>query len=141
MANITGITVLQHYQVLDRILSNCVFSLIAANFGGSYGCALGFSITAAAEIVYWMFIKPFGLKKKKQCKACGTYHHYDKNSHHRITRLVQGSTALALVIFSQWRFYLVAYRYLNRPIPDENRNQITSNYTTYFMLNFWEYFQ
>ena len=106
-----------------------------------YGCAIGFSITAAAEIVYWMLIKPFGLKKEGQCKGCGTYHHYDKNYHHRTTRLVQGSSALALVIFSLWRFYLVAHGYVNLPIPQENRNQITPNFERYFTLNFWEYFQ
>ena len=88
-----------------------------------------------------MLIKPFGLKKEQQCKGCGTHHHYDKTSHQRITRLVQGSSALALVIFSLWRFYLVAYGYINPPIPDETRNQITSNYERYFTLNFWEYFQ
>ena len=98
-------------------------------------------MTAAAEIVYWMLIKPFGLKKEQQCKYCCTHHHYEKTSHKWITKLVQGSTALALVIFSQWRFYLVAYYYLNRPIPDETRNQITSNYERFFTLNFWEYFQ
>ena len=86
-------------------------------------------------------MKPFGLPMKKcQYETC-THHHYDKTSHHRITRLVQGSSVTGLVILSLWRFYLVAYGYLNPPIPDETRNQITSNYEPYFTLNFWEYFQ
>ena len=88
-----------------------------------------------------MFIKPFGLKKEEQCKGCGTHHHYDKTSHQRVTRLVQGSSVLALIILAGWRFYLVAWFYINPPIPDETRNQITSNYERYFTLNFWEYFQ
>ena len=106
-----------------------------------YGCAIGFSITAAAEIVYWIFIKPLGLKREEQCKGCGTHHHYDKTSHQRITRLVQGSSVSGLVILSLWRFYLVAYGYINPPIPDEARNQITSKYERYLTLNFWEYFK
>ena len=122
--------------MLRMILSNCVLSLIAANFGGCYGCAIGLSITAAVEIVYWMLIKPFGLKKEQQCKGCGTHHHYDKTSHQRITRLVQGSSVLALIIFAGWRFYLVAHRYLNLPIPEENRNQITPYHQRFFTLNF-----
>ena len=86
-------------------------------------------------------MKPFGLPMKKcQYETC-THHHYDKISHHRITRLVQGSSVLALMIFAGWRFYLVAHRYLNLPIPEENRNQITPYHEKNVTLKFWEYFQ
>jgi len=114
--------------------------LILANFGGCYGCAIGFSITAGVEIVYWIFIKPIGLEKKKQCKHC-THHHYNSSTHKRIVRIVQGTMTSGLIIFSGWRFYLVTHHYLYLPIPEENRNQITPNYESNFSLNFWEYLQ
>ena len=76
------------------------------------------------EIVYWLFIKPFGLPKNKcSFKTC-TQHHYPSSTEKRITTLIQGTGISAFLIFAGWRSYLVAYRYLNLPIPDENRNQI-----------------
>ena len=32
--------------------------LIAANFGGVMGCAIGMSVAAACEIIYWLMLKP-----------------------------------------------------------------------------------
>ena len=32
--------------------------LIAANFGGVMGCAIGMSVAAACEIIYWLTLKP-----------------------------------------------------------------------------------
>ena len=98
--------------------------MIAANFGGCYGCAIGFSITSSMEIVYWIIVKPFGLKQKQcQYETC-TQHHYPSPTAKRITTLGQGAITTALLIFTGFRFYLVTHRYLNLPIPDENRNQI-----------------
>ena len=95
-----------------------------SNFGGCYACAIGFSLTVSIEIVYWIIVKPFGLKKKQcQYKTC-TQHHYPSPTAKRITTLGQGTITTALLIFIGFRFYLVAHRYLNLPIPDENRNQI-----------------
>ena len=102
-----------------------VFSQITAGFGGSYGVAIGFSITAAIEIVYWVFIKPLGFPREDQCKYC-TKHHYTSVTKRWITKCVQFCSIMAFLIFSGFRFYLVAYRYLNLPIPDEKKNQITS---------------
>ena len=61
----------------------------------------------------------------KKCldKTC-TQHHYPSPTAKRITTLVQGGGFSALMIFAGFRFYLVAHRYLNLPIPDENKNQI-----------------
>ena len=76
------------------------------------------------EIVYWIIVKPFGLKQKQcQYETC-TQHHYPSPTAKRITTLGQGAITTALLIFTGFRFYLVTHRYLNLPIPDENRNQI-----------------
>ena len=32
--------------------------LIAANFGGVMACAIGMSVAAACEIIYWLTLKP-----------------------------------------------------------------------------------
>ena len=32
--------------------------LILANFGGVMGCAIGMSVAAACEIIYWLTLKP-----------------------------------------------------------------------------------
>ena len=53
-----------------------------------------------------------------------TQHHYPSPTAKRITTRVQGVATAALMIFTGWRFYLVAHRYYNLPIPDENSNQI-----------------
>ena len=101
-----------------------VFSQIAAGFGGSYGVAIGFSITAAVEVVYWLLIKPFGLVKEEQCKSC-TRHHYPSPTSERITQCIQRSGITAFLIFTGFRFYLVFDRlFFNIPIPEEFRNQI-----------------
>ena len=100
------------------------FSEIAAGFGGCYGVAIGFSITAAMEIVYWLFIKPFGLPKEKRTCSC-TKHHYPSPTSNRITKCVQRSSITAFLIFTGFRFYLVFDRlFFNPPMPVEPRNQI-----------------
>ena len=76
------------------------------------------------EIVYWIIVKPFGLPIKKCHYVTCTQHHYPSPMAKRITTLVQGVGFSALMIFAGFRFYLVAHRYLNLPIPDENKNQI-----------------
>ena len=55
----------KHYKLVKKQLF-----IIAAGFGSSYGVAIGFSLTSAVELVYWMFIKPFGLEKQEQCSKC-----------------------------------------------------------------------
>ena len=37
---------------------NFMTFLIAANFGGVMGCAIGMSVAAACEIIYWLTLKP-----------------------------------------------------------------------------------
>ena len=71
-----------------------------------------------------MFVKPFGLPMKKCHYVTCTQHHYPSPTAKRITTLVQGGGFSVLMLFTGWRSYLVAHRYLNLPIPDENRNQI-----------------
>ena len=84
---------------------------------------MGFSITAAIEIIYWLFIKPFGFKQEPQCTGC-TKHHYPSPTPMFITTFVQGSVIAALIIFTVFRFYLVADRLIYTPIPEEPRNQM-----------------
>merc|ERR1719192_2190212 len=38
----------QHYTIVDMM----------ANFGGVMGCAIGMSVAAACEIIYWLTLKP-----------------------------------------------------------------------------------
>merc|ERR1711879_193432 len=38
----------QHYTIVDML----------ANFGGVMGCAIGMSLAAACEIIYWLTLKP-----------------------------------------------------------------------------------
>ena len=88
---------------------------------------MGFSLTAGVEIVYWLFIKPFGLQREDQCKHC-TKHHYPSVNSQRITKCVEGASIVSFLIFTGFRFYLVVYRLLNRPIPEEKYNQITLDF-------------
>ena len=100
------------------------FSQIAAGFGGSYGVAIGFSITAAVEVVYWLLIKPFGLVKEEQCKGF-TSQDYPTHTSKRMTTCIQKSCIAAFLIFTGWRFYLVFDRvFFNPPRPEEVKNQI-----------------
>ena len=110
------------------------FLKISANFGGCYGCAIGFSITAFIEILYWIFIKPFGLPQEKCSDKNCTKHHYPSRTHKYITRLVQGSATIALLFFICFRFYGVCFLYLNPPIPEETRNQIRMSGTEYGIM-------
>ena len=34
------------------------FFLLIANFGGVMGCAIGMSVAAACELIYWLTLKP-----------------------------------------------------------------------------------
>ena len=63
--------------------------------------------------------------KEEQCTKC-TLHHYPTPTSKRLTTGVQKSCIVAFLIFTGFRFYLVAIRILNLPIPDENKNQITT---------------
>ena len=75
------------------------------------------------EIIYWLFIKPFGFKQEPQCTKC-TKHHFPSPTHMFIATFVQGSAIAALVMLTVFRFYLVGDRLLNPPIPEEARNQM-----------------
>ena len=111
----------KHYKLVKKQLF-----IIAAGFGSSYGVAIGFSLTSAVELVYWMFIKPFGLEKQEQCSKC-TKHHYMSIFSRHITRFGQGITTTYFLAYFWYRFYLVAFRYYYPLIPEENRNQIIKN--------------
>ena len=117
---------LTELEINKDILYYSNFSYIAAGFGSSYGVAIGFSLTAAVELLYWMLIKPFGLEKQEQCSKC-TKHHYGSLMSKHITRIGQGLTTTVLVAYFWYRFYLVFVLYYYPPIPEENRNQIIKN--------------
>ena len=75
-------------------------------------------MTASIEIVYWIFVKPFGLPMIPCSIETCTHHHYPSPTAKRITTLGQGAGTSALMISTGWRFYLVAHHYLHLPIPD-----------------------
>ena len=76
------------------------------------------------EIIYWLFIKPFGfLQDKCSIKTC-TKHHNPSPTYLFITTFFQVSSIAALVTFTVFRFYLVADRLIYPPIPEEVRNQM-----------------
>ena len=40
------------------MFSNIMIMSFLANFGGVMGCAIGMSVAAACEIIYWLTLKP-----------------------------------------------------------------------------------
>ena len=78
-----------------------------------------------------MLVKPFGLTKEAECEHCtriGVYkHHYPTVITKRITTIGQGFITTVFLGYFWYRFYLVAFRYYNPLIPEENRNKIVQN--------------
>ena len=103
------------------------------------GCAVGFSLMSIIEIIYWLFVKPFGLHRTncKNClERCRT--HYPSFAHRRISLRLE-TTALAIFfIYAGCRFCLVYDRiYYNPPRPEETRNQIQPKEGYFNLFDFW----
>ena len=105
----------------------------AAKFGGCYGCAIGMSITAAVEILYWIVLKPLGFKKQ-ECEGCKekAIHHYDSRISKKIVTWVQIITMIIFLVYTVNRFYLIFYKVYNPPQAEEIRNQVTKTKSYYF---------
>ncbi len=104
---------------------NCVFSYIAANFGTCYGFAIGISITAVVEIIYWIVLKPFGFEKQ-DCKRCKekAIHHYDSCISKKIITWVQIISMIIFLVYTVNCFYVLAYKAYNPPQLEEYHNQV-----------------
>ena len=104
---------------------DCVFSYFAANFGGCYGCAIGMSITSVVEILYWIFLKPFGFEKQ-ECEKCKEkfIHHYDSHISKKIVQWVQIITMIIFLVYTVNCFYNLFDLMFNPPRPSEGRNQL-----------------
>ena len=69
-----------------------------ANFGGMMGCAIGMSIMAAFEIVYWIFVKPFMKIMDQQNPS---------PAQRRLSKLLHISAFVVVIIYVGYRFNLV----------------------------------
>ena len=96
---------------------NCVFSYIAANFGGCFGYAIGMSIMSVVEMVYWIVIKKFVSNPKQKCKSCKEKgkHPYDSRTIKKIVSLTQFISIAILQIYACYSFYLLCYKAYNPP--------------------------
>ena len=115
------------------------FSKIIAGFGSSMGVAIGMSLTSIVEIIYWIFIKPFGFTRST-CKYClKTYKtHYPSRRHKRFSNMITKSLIGLYLAYAGYRLYLVLnYIYINPPQPEEYRNQIRQKPEPFF--HFWKF--
>ena len=90
------------------------------------GCAIGMSFVSMVEIIYWIFLKPFGFPKK-ECVRCNKkyQHHYNSPTHKMIFTVVQTTSYIIVYfLFAGYRMGLVINRIYNPIQPDEIRNQI-----------------
>ena len=112
---------------------DCVFSYFAANFGGCYGCAIGMSITAAVEILYWIVLKPFGFEKQ-ECEKCKgkAIHHYDSLISKKIVTWVQIISIIIFLVYTVNCFYFLAYKAYNPPQLEEYHNQVKKPESYFF---------
>ena len=78
--------------------------LIAANFGGVMACAIGMSVAAACEIIYWLTLKPVAKLMVSYNMTLSTRGRY-------VYRNTFFIVYLSLVIFSFYRFHNVYLTY------------------------------
>ena len=75
------------------------FSKILANFGAHMGCAIGMSLIAAFEILYWIILKPFMKLIDNSPNPSPTQK--------RFSRLLYLFAFVAFIVFAGYRFNLV----------------------------------
>ena len=91
------------------------------------------SLTAAVEVLYWIFLKPFGFEKQ-ECEKCKEkfIHHYDSHISKKIVQWVQIISFAMFLIFASYEFYLLADKAYNPPQAEELRNQVTETKSSIF---------
>ena len=78
-----------------------LLNLIAAIFGGMMGCAIGMSVAAACEIIYWITLKPI----VKWINATrGNHLSPGQKSIYNLSQII---IFLACIIFCGYQFYQV----------------------------------
>ena len=85
-----------------------LLNLIAAIFGGMMGCAIGMSVAAACEIIYWITLKPIvkwinatrGNQLSPRAKL--------------IYKITRNLALLSWMIFCTYQFYQVYIAFQNR---------------------------
>ena len=82
--------------------------LPAAIFGGMMGCAIGMSVAAACEIIYWITLKPI---VKWMNASRGNYLSPRAISIYKITR---NTILLLWIIFCGYQFYQVYVAFKTR---------------------------
>ena len=80
---------------------------IVANFGGVMGCAIGMSVAAACELIYWLTLKPV---TKLMISYKITLSIRAKYLYNNVIILV----FLALCTFTLYQFYNVYVAFINR---------------------------
>ena len=78
-----------------------LLNLIAAIFGGMMGCAIGMSVAAACELIYWITLKPF----VKWMNATKGNHLSPRGK--RIYKLTRNLILLSWMIYCVYQFYQV----------------------------------
>ena len=96
--------------MLNNLISQLL--LIAANFGGVMGCAIGMSVAAACEIIYWLTLKPVAKLMANVTLSTRAKYIYEK-----IFLLI----LLSLFTFSFYRFRNVYLTFMSRSY-DLNEN-------------------
>ena len=87
--------------------SNFNVFLIAANFGGVMGCAVGMTLAAAIELIYWLILKPL-------VKCLVSYNVTLSAKSNLILKLVCLMLFLSWLMFSYYYFNSVYSMYINR---------------------------
>ena len=91
--------------MVDNLISQLL--LIAANFGGVMGCAIGMSVAAACEIIYWLTLKPvakFMVSYNMNLTARARY----------VYKKIFLIVFLSLFTFSFYQFYNVYLTFVSR---------------------------
>ena len=84
------------------------FQFVAAIFGGMMGCAIGMSVAAACEIIYWIILKPF----VKWINA--TKGNYLSPKGKLIYKIARNIILLFWMIYCGYQFYKVYLAFKNR---------------------------
>ena len=98
--------------MLNNLISQLL--LIAANFGGVMGCAIGMSVASACEIIYWLTLKPvakFMVSYNMNLTARAKY----------VYKILFLLIFFAWCTFSYYHFHKVYVTYINRKYSTWNK--------------------
>ena len=98
--------------------------LMAAIFGGMMGCAIGMSVAAACELIYWITLKPF----VKWINATKGNHLSPRAKH--FYYLTRNLTLLSCIIYCVYRFHqvYVAFETRNYWLLCDWKNKLRNHY-------------